>query len=79
MFSQPFRKPYAANLLVVSDLTLDRSFKVKLWWLSIKVSISHLLLALEVCNLQSTFKKPLPTNLLVVSDLTLDHSFKVKL
>ena len=26
----PFRKPYAANLLVMSDLTLDLSFKVEL-------------------------------------------------
>ena len=31
------RKPYAANLLVMSDLTLDRSFKVKLGRVNIKV------------------------------------------
>ena len=57
------RKSYAANLLVVSDLTLDCSFKVKLWWLSIKVPISCLLLVLEVCNVESTFRKPLAGNL----------------
>ena len=74
-----FRKPYAANLLALSDLTLDRSFKVKLGWVSIKVSISRLLLVLEVSNVQLTFRKPYAANLLVLSDLTLDRSFNVKL
>ena len=37
-----FRKPLTANLLVVSDFTLGRSFKVKLWWDNIKVPLSHL-------------------------------------
>ena len=74
-----FRKPYAANLLVMSDLTLDPSFKVKLWRVSIKVPLSCLLLVLEVCNVQSTFRKPYALHLLVMSNFTLDRSFKVKL
>ena len=52
-----FRKPYAANLLVMSNLTLDLSFKVKLGWVNIKVPISHLLLVLVGSNVQSTFRK----------------------
>ena len=59
-----FRKPCAVNLLVVLHLTLDHSFQVNLWWLSIKVPrLSRLLLVLEVCNVQSTFSKPLAANL----------------
>ena len=74
-----FRKPYAVNVLVMADLTLDPSFKVKLGWASIKVPISRLLLVLEVSNVQLNFRKPYAGNLLVMSDLTLDRSFKVKL
>ena len=52
-----YSKSSAANILVGSDLTLDRSFKVKkLWQLSIKVPISGLLfqkIAMSV-NLQET-------------------------
>ena len=73
-----FSKPYAANLLAMSDLTLDRSFKVKLGLVMIKVPITRLLV-LEVCNVQSTFRKLYAANLLAMSDLTLDRSFKVKL
>ena len=58
-----FRKPHPANLLVVSDLTSARSFKVKLWRLGIKVPVSRLLLLLEVCNVESNFRKPLAANL----------------
>ena len=64
---------------MMSNLTLDRSFKVKLGRVSIKVPISRLLLVLEVCNVQATFRKPYAGNLLVMSNLTLDPSFKVKL
>ena len=74
-----FRKTYAANLLVVSDLTLDCSFKVKQRWARIKVLITCLLLFLEVCDVQSILRKSYAANLLVVSDLTLDRSFKVKI
>ena len=74
-----FRKPYAAHLLVMSDLTLDLSFKVKLGRVSIKVPISRLLLVLEVSNVHLTFRKPYAANLLVMSNLTLDPSFKVEL
>ena len=48
-----FRKSYAANILVMSDLTVDHSFKVKLGWVNIKVLLSHLLSVLEVSNVQS--------------------------
>ena len=74
-----FRKPCTANLLTMSNLTLDCSFKVKLGWVSIKVPKSHLLLVLEVSNVQSTFRKPYAVHLSVMSNLTLDSSFKVKL
>ena len=74
-----FRKSYAANLLAMSDLTLDLSFKVKLGWVNIKVPVSCLFLVLDVRNVQTTFRKPYAVNRLVMSDLTLDHSFKVKL
>ena len=48
-----FRKTYAVIHLVVSDLTLDRSFKVKIGWVRIKVPITHLSLVLEDCKMQS--------------------------
>ena len=63
----------------MSDLTLDKSFKVKLRRINIKVSLSCLLLVLEVCNVLSTFRKSFAKNLLVVLPLTLNHFFKVKL
>ena len=56
---------------MVLDLTLDRSFKVKLGRVRIKVLISRLLLVLQVCNVPSAFRKPHAANLLVVSDFTL--------
>ena len=79
MYSRPFRKSYATNLLVMSDLTLDSSFKVKLGQDSIKMPISLLLLLLGVSNVQSTFRKPYAVHLLAMSNLTLDISFKIKL
>ena len=63
----------------MSDLILDRSFKVKLGRANILVPISCLLLVLEVGNVESSFRKPCVANLLVMSDLTLDHNLKVKL
>ena len=74
-----FRKPYAVNLLAMSNLTLDRSFKVKLGWVRVKVPITRLLLVLEVCNVQSIFRKAYAGNLLAMSDLTLDYYFNFKL
>ena len=61
-----FRKPYALNLLVMSDMTLDCSFKVKLGRVRIKVLITRLLLVLEVSHVQSTFRKPYAANLLAM-------------
>ena len=45
-----YRKSWARNLLVWSDLTLGPSFKVKQGWPNLKVLITGLLLVLEVCN-----------------------------
>ena len=39
-----YRKSWAGDLLVWSDLTLDPSFKVKRGWPNLKVLITHLLL-----------------------------------
>ena len=71
-----FRKSWAGNLLM-SDLTLDPSFKVKRAQPNLNVLITRLLLVLEVCNVKPTFRKSWAGNLLM-SDLTLDPSFKVK-
>ena len=43
-----YRKSWAGNLLVWSDLTLDPSFKVKRGQPNLKVLITRLLLVLEV-------------------------------
>ena len=73
-----YRKSWAGNLLMWSDLTLDPSFKVKRVYPNLKVLIARLLLTLEVCNVKSTYRKSWAGNLLMWSDLTLDPSFKVK-
>ena len=43
-----------------------------------KVLITHLLVALQVCNVKPTFRKPWAGNLLMWSDLNLGLSFKIK-
>ena len=73
-----YRNSLAGNLLVLSDLTLDPSFKVKRAEAKLKVLITRLLLVLEVWDGKPTYRKPWAENLLVWSDLTLDPSFKVK-
>ena len=73
-----YRKSWAGNLLMCSDLTLGLSFKVKRGKPSLKVLITHLLLVLEVCNVKPTYRKSWAGNLLMLSDLTLGPSFKVK-
>ena len=45
-----YRKSWAGNPLMQSDLTLDSSFKVKQGYSNLKVLIAHLLLVLEVFN-----------------------------
>ena len=45
---QTYRKSWAGNLLVWSDLTLDPSFKVKRAQPNLNVLITRLLLVLEV-------------------------------
>ena len=73
-----YRKSWAGNLLVWSDLTLDPSFKVKRGYPNLKVLITRLLLVLEVWDGKPTYRKSWAGNLLVWSDLTLDPSFKVE-
>ena len=73
-----YRKSWAGNLMMWSDLTLDPSFKVKRGYPNLKVLIACLLLVLEVCNVKPTYRKSWARNLLMWSDLTLDPSFKVK-
>ena len=73
-----YRKSWAGNLVMWSDLTLDPSFKVKRGKPNLKVLITCLLLVLEVCNVKPTYRKSWAGNLLVCSDLTLSPSFKVK-
>ena len=60
----------ARNVLVLSDLTLDPSFKVKQGKPNLKVLITCLLLVLEVWDCKPTCWKPWAGNLLVWSDLT---------
>ena len=73
-----YRKSWAGNLLVRSDLTLGLSFKVKRGQPNLKVLITRLLLVLEVWDGKPAYRKSWAGNLLVWSDLTLIPSFKVK-
>ena len=73
-----YRKSWAGNVLMCSDLTLDPSSKVKRGHPNLTVLIICLLLVLEVCNVKPTYRKSWAGNLLMWSDLTLDPSFKVK-
>ena len=70
-----YRKSWARNLLMCSDLTLGPSFKVKRGYPNLEVLIACLLLVLEVCNVKPTYRKSWARNLLMWSDLTF---FKVK-
>ena len=67
-----YRKSWAGNLLLWSDLTLDLSFKVNRGEPNLKVLITRLLLVLEVWDGKLTYRKAWPGNLLVWSDMTLD-------
>ena len=73
-----YRKSWARNLFMWSDLILDPSFEVKQGYPNLKVLISRLLLILEVCNVKPTYRQSWAGNLLMWSDLTLGPSFKVK-
>ena len=73
-----YRKSWAGNLLVWSDLTVGDSFKVKRGQPNLKVLITRLLLVLEVWDGKPAYRKSWAGNLLVWSDLTLGPSFKVK-
>ena len=65
-----YRKSWAGNLLVWSDLTLDPAFKVKRGEPNLKVLINHLLMVLEVWDGKPTYRKSWAGILLVWSDLT---------
>ena len=73
----PYRKSWAENLLMWSDLTLNPSFKVKRGRPNLKGFITRLLLILQVCNVKPTCRILWAGNLLM-SDLTFGPSFKVK-
>ena len=73
-----YRKLWAGNLLMWSDLTLSPSFKVKQGQTNLKVLITHLLLILEVCIVKPTCSISWAGNLLMLLDLTFGPSFKVK-
>ena len=59
-----YRKSWAGNLLVWSDLTLDPSFKVKRAQPNLKVLITRLLLVLDVWDGKPTYRKSWAGNLL---------------
>ena len=52
-----YRKPWAGNLLMWSDLILGPSFKVKQGQPNLKVLITHLLFVREVYNVKPTYRK----------------------
>ena len=66
-----YRKSWAENLLMWSDLTLGPSFKFKGREPNLKVLITCLLLALKFCNMKPTYGKLWAGNLLMWSDLTI--------
>ena len=73
-----YKKSWAGNLLVWSDLTLGPSLKVKRGQPKVKVPKTRLLLVVEVWDGKPAYRKSWAGNLLVWSDLTLNPSFKVK-
>ena len=68
-YKPTYRKSWAGNLLVWSDLTLGPSFKVKEGYPKLKVLITHLSLILEVYNAKPTHTKYWARNLPML-DLT---------
>ena len=73
-----YRKSWAGNLLMWSDLTLSPTFMVKRGQPKLKVLITRLLMILKVWNVKPTCRISWAVNLLMWSDLTLGASFKVK-
>ena len=69
-----YKKSWAGNLVMWSDLTLGPCFKVKRGEPNLKVLITCLLLVLEVCNVKQTYGKSWAGNLLMCSNLTLGPS-----
>ena len=52
-----YKKSWAGNIVMWSDLTLGPSLKVKRGKSNLKVLITHLLLVLEVCNVKPAYRK----------------------
>ena len=73
-----YRKSWAGNLLMWSDLTFDPSFKVKQGHPNLKVLITCLLLVQEVCNVKPTYRKQWAGNLLIGQIWPWGPYFKVK-
>ena len=73
-----YRKSWAENRLVWSDLTLEPSFKVKRGKPNLKVLITRLLLVIQVWDGKPTYRKSWAGNILMWLDLTFGPSFKVK-
>ena len=63
-----YRKSWAGNLFVRSDLTLGPSFKVKRGQPNLKVLRTRLSLVLEVWDGKPTYRKSCAANLLMWSD-----------
>ena len=60
-----YRKSWAGNILMLSDLTLDPSFKVEQEYPNLKVLIIRLLLVVQVWDGKHTYMKSWAGNLLV--------------
>ena len=71
-----YRKLWAGNLLMWSDLTLGPSY-MRRGQPNLKVLITCLLLILEVCNVKATHRKSWAGNLLMLLDFTFGSFFKV--
>ena len=71
-----YRKSWAANRLMWSDLILGPLRQTRI--AKLKVLITRLQLVLEGCNVKPAYRKLWAANLLMWSDLTLGPSFKVK-
>ena len=73
-----YRKSWAENLLMWSDLTFGPSFKVKQGQPNLKVLVTRLLLIREVFNVKPTCGILWAGNILMLLDLTFGPTFKVK-
>ena len=73
-----FRKSWARNLLMWSDLTLNLSFQGQTRTAKLKSAYNSLIIGPRRCNVKPTYRKSWAWNLLMLSDFTMGPSFKVK-